>query len=209
VRSTRIGRRKKSARLSAKFSCMPEANLFLMFTQRLNALGVRYMVSGSVAVIIYGEPRLTHDVDLIVVLDRVQIARLPEVFPPAEFYCPPTEVIAVEAAREQRGHFNIIHHETGFKADIYLSGRDPLHAWGLARARQLEVEGKALVVAPPEYVVVRKLEYYREGGSEKHLRDIRSMLDASPGAIDRVELEKQIVARGLQEAWRQVEELRN
>ena len=188
---------------------MPEANLFLMFTQRLNALGVRYMVSGSVAVIIYGEPRLTHDVDLIVVLDRVQIARLPEVFPPAEFYCPPTEVIAVEAAREQRGHFNIIHHETGFKADIYLSGRDPLHAWGLARARQLEVEGKALVVAPPEYVVVRKLEYYREGGSEKHLRDIRSMLDASPGAIDRVELEKQIVARGLQEAWRQVEELRN
>ena len=49
---------------------MPEANLFLMFTQRLNTLGVAYMVSGSVAVIIYGEPRLTHDVHLIVVLDR-------------------------------------------------------------------------------------------------------------------------------------------
>jgi hypothetical protein len=42
---------------------MPEANLFLMFTQRLNTLGVTYMVSGSAAVIIYGEPRLTHDVD--------------------------------------------------------------------------------------------------------------------------------------------------
>src|SRR5437667_2346125 len=115
--------------------------LFLMFTQRLNTLGVPYMVSGSVAVIIYGEPRLTHDVDLIVVLDRAHIARLPEVFPPAEFYCPPTEVIAVEAVREQRGHFNIIHHETGFKADVYLSGRAPLHAWGLMRARKLEVEG--------------------------------------------------------------------
>ncbi len=108
---------------------LPEANLFLMFTQRLNTLGVAYMVSGSVAVIICGEPRLTHDVDLIVVLDREHIARLPEVFPPAEFYCLPTEVIAVEVAREQRGHFNIIHQETGFKADVYLSGRDPLHAW--------------------------------------------------------------------------------
>jgi hypothetical protein len=188
---------------------MPEANLFLMFTQRLNTLGVAYMVSGSVAVIIYGEPRLTHDVDLIVVLGQEHIARLPEVFPPAEFYCPPTEVVAVEAAREQRGHFNIIHHESGFKADVYLSGRDPLHAWGLARARQLEVDGQALVVAPPEYVILRKLEYYREGGSEKHLRDIRSMLDASSGAIDRVELEKQIAERGLQEAWRRIDELRN
>ena len=184
---------------------MPEANLFLMFTHRLNTLGVAYMVSGSVAVIIYGEPRLTHDVDLIVVLDQGQIARLPEAFPPKEFYCPPAEVIAVEAAREQRGHFNIIHHETGFKADLYLSGRDPLHAWGLARARRLEVEGQALVVAPPEYVILRKLEYFREGGSEKHLRDIRSMLVTSPEAIKISDLEQQIVARGLQEAWRQVQ----
>ena len=184
---------------------MPEANLFLMFTQRLNTLGVPYMVSGSVAVIIYGEPRLTHDVDLIVVLDREHIARLPDTFPPEEFYCPPAEVIAVEAAREQRGHFNIIHHETGFKADFYLSGRDPLHTWGLTRARRLEVEGQALVVAPPEYVILRKLESYREGGSEKHLRDIRSVLDTSPKAIKIADLEQQIAARGLQDAWRQVQ----
>jgi len=187
---------------------MPEANLFLMFTQRFNALGVSYMVSGSVAVIIYGEPRLTHDVDLIVVLDGEHIARLPEVFPPTEFYYPPLEVIEVEASREQRGHFNIIHHKTGFKADVYLSGRDPLHAWGFARARQLKVEGQVLVVAPPEYVILRKLEYYREGGSEKHLRDIRSMLNTSPEAIQSAELEQQIAARGLQEVWRQVQESR-
>jgi hypothetical protein len=188
---------------------MPVDNLFLMFTQRLHALGVAYMVSGSVAVIIYGEPRLTHDVDLIAVLERSHIARLPEVFPPAEFYCPPADVIEVELAREQRGHFNIIHQETGFKADVYLSGRDPLHAWGLARARQLEVEGQMLVVAPPEYVILRKLEYYREGGSEKHLRDIRSMLNTSPEAIQSVELEQQIAARGLRDQWRQVHEHRN
>jgi len=83
---------------------MPEANLFLMFTQQFNTLGVAYMVSGSVAVIIYGEPWLTHDVDLLVVLDGEQIARLSEVFQPAEFNWPPTEVTAVEAARERFGH---------------------------------------------------------------------------------------------------------
>lgn len=129
-----MGRRKPSNGPCGRFSFMPEANLFLMFTQRLNALGVPYMVSGSVAAIIYGEPRLTHDVHLIVALDRQQLARLIEVFPPAEFHCPPMEVVAVEAAREERGHFNIIHRETGFKADVYLGGRDPFHGRGLARA---------------------------------------------------------------------------
>jgi hypothetical protein len=175
----------------------------LLFTQRLNALGARYMVSGSVAVGIYAAPRFTNDVDVIVELDRANIARLPEVFPETEFYLPPLEAIAAEA-RERRGHFNIIHHETGFKADIYLAGGDPLHTWALARARRLDVAGEPLVVAPPEYVIVRKLEFYREGGSEKHLRDIRSMLDTSPDAIDRAELERLIAGRGLQDVWKEI-----
>ncbi len=160
------------------------------------------MVSGSTAAIVYGQPRLTHDVDLIVVLSREHIARLPEVFPPAEFYCPAEEEILLEAAREERGHFNIIHHETGFKADVYLAGRDPLHAWGFARTRSLEVDGEPFVVAPPEYVILRKLEYYREGGSEKHLRDIRAILDSSSDLICRDELEEQIARLGLQEVWK-------
>jgi hypothetical protein len=68
------------------------------------------------------------------------------------------------------------------------------------------VEGQVLIVASPEYVILRKLEYYREGGSEKHLRDIRSMLNTSPEAIQGAELEQQIAARGLQEAWRHLQE---
>lgn len=182
---------------------MPAANLFLLFTSQLNKLGVRYMVTGSVAMVTYGEPRLTHDVDMIVVLDREQIPQLREAFPPSEFYCPPAEVIVVEAARELGGHFNIIHHATGFKADLFLSGRDPLHAWGLARSRLLDIEGESLRVAPPEYVIIRKLEYFRDGGSEKHMRDIRSILASSSELIRHADLEEQITARGLQEVWRQ------
>lgn len=186
---------------------MAEPSRFLIFTRRLEALGARYMVTGSVAAIAYSAPRFTYDIDIVVVLDREQIARLPEFFPEAEFYLPPTEVIAAET-RERRGHFNIIHHETGFKADIYPAGGDPLHAWALARARTLDIAGEPLVVAPAEYVIVRKLEFYREGGSEKHLRDIRAMLDTSPDAIDHDELERLIAERGLRDAWRAAENQR-
>lgn len=187
---------------------MLEPELTLLFTRRLDALGARYMVSGSVAVSIYGTPRLTNDVDIIVALDGAQIARLQEAFPETEFDVPPIEAIEAEAAQDERGHFNIIHHETGFKADFYLVGRDPLHAWALSRARRLEIAGEPFIVAPPEYVIVRKLEFYREGGSEKHLRDIRSMLDVLAVAIDRAELERMIGERGLEQPWKKAEAFR-
>src|SRR5262245_5939807 len=151
---------------------MPEAELSLLFIRPLNQLGLRYMVSGSVAATLYGEPRLTHDVDFVVFLGHDDITRLRDVFPSPEFYVPPTDVILTEIAHERRGHFNIIHADTGIKADFYPAGRDEVQAWGLRHIRRMQYRGEAVVVAPPEYVIVRKLEYFREGGSEKHLRDI-------------------------------------
>ena len=55
---------------------MPEPNLFLIFVSRLNASGMRYMITGAVASIIYGEPRLTHDIDLVLELDDAGAQKL-------------------------------------------------------------------------------------------------------------------------------------
>ena len=92
-------------------------DLISIFVERLAAAGVDYMVTGSVAAMVYGEPRLTHDVDLVVALPVAQIRAFVAAFPGEEFYCAPEEVIRVEAARHQRGHFNVIHHETGLSSD--------------------------------------------------------------------------------------------
>ncbi len=59
-----------------------------------------------------------------------------------------------------------------------------------------------LLVAPPEYVIVRKLEYFREGGSQKHLRDIRSMLQVSHDQIDQAALGEWVARQGVTEQWR-------
>jgi hypothetical protein len=183
---------------------MPEPELSLLFIRPLNRLGVRYMVSGSVAAILYGEPRLTHDVDFVVFLRDDDIHRLIEVFPSPEFHLPPFEIIAAELTRPFHGHFNVIHADTGFKADFFTAGRDDLHAWAFRNSRKLEYRAEPVVVAPPEYVIVRKLEYHREGGSDKHLRDIRAMLSVSSEQIDRAELEGLIRERGLEESWKKI-----
>jgi hypothetical protein len=176
-------------------------DLFSLFTRRLDAAGIVSMVTGSVAATAYGEPRMTHDVDLVVVLDDAAIGRLVAAFPDEEFYCAPAEVIRVESHRGHRGHFNIIHHETGFKADVYIAGRDPLHRWALAHRRRLELGTESLSVAPPEYVIVRKLEFFREGGSMKHLDDIRGMLRHSGGELDLPELQRILEERNLTDLW--------
>jgi hypothetical protein len=184
----------------------PELQLLRVFVERLERLRLRYMVTGSVASMLYGEPRMTHDVDLVLALrDDAEAERLCAGFPDAEFYCPPLEVVRVEARRAQRGHFNIIHHDTGMKADVYMAGDDALHRWALDNVRMVSIGGLNAPLAPPEYVVLRKLEYFREGGSDKHLRDIRAMLRVLPAEDwDRENLQTMLSKRRLEDEWARV-----
>jgi hypothetical protein len=183
---------------------MADPDLLGLFIRPLERLGIRYMVSGSVAAMLFGEPRMTLDVDVIVFLDDAAVERLPSGFPPEEFYLPPADVMRLEAARERRGHFNVIHARSGLKADVYCANQDPLHRWAIERVRRVPVEGSSVAVAPPEYVILRKLEYFREGGSEKHVRDVRAMLAQTGDQIDRQALREWIERLGLASTWRAV-----
>jgi hypothetical protein len=183
---------------------MPEPELFLLFVRPLNRAGIRYVVSGSVAAIFYGEPRLTHDVDFVVFLNANDIQRLIEVFPAEDYYLPPIATMLAEMTREQHGHFNLIHRDTGFKADFYPTGRDELNTLAFRGKRSVDFEGENVTLAPPEYVILRKLEYYREGHAEKHLRDIRAMLAVSGEQMNQSVLKEWIQRRGLESEWRQV-----
>jgi hypothetical protein len=164
---------------------------------------MRYLVSGSVAAMLYGEPRVTHDIDFVIFLRDEDIGRLSTTYPSPEFYVPPRQVITSEAGRE-RGSFNVIHADSGLKADFYLAGRDELHGWAFRNVRLYPMGGRTIRLAPPEYVIIRKLEYYREGGSEKHLRDIRSMLAVSGDQMDMAALKEWLQRRGLEAQWEEV-----
>ena len=184
---------------------MPGVELLLLFVRPLNRSGLRYVIGGSVAAIFYGEPRLTIDLDVMIFLRDSDPERLAEIFPCPEFYVPPVAVIRNEVRKPARGQFNLIHVPTSFKADVFATGRDEFNAWAFRNKRTIEFEGEALVLAPPEFVIVRKLEYLREGGSDKHLRDVRSMLKVSGEQMDRAALAEWIRARGVEEVWKQAQ----
>ena len=184
---------------------MEQVKVFLVFTERLEQAGINYMTTGSVASMMYGMPRFTHDLDVVIDLQADQIDSVIAAFPDKDFYCPPKDVIEIERRRPLRGHFNVIHHKTGFKADIYIHRASQLHAWGLSRKKLFELSAsKGIWVAPPEYVIVRKLEYYREGHSEKHLHDIVGMLEISGEFIDRSVIQEWVEKLDLVKQWQEV-----
>ena len=129
---------------------MREANLISIFVKPLNDANIEYMVTGSVASILYGEPRMTHDIDLVIKISEKDVPSLAKMFPEEQFYCPPADVILSEISREVRGHFNIIHHQTGLKADLYPIGKDPLHKWAMDKRQKIKFDNDHIYVAPPE-----------------------------------------------------------
>ena len=180
---------------------MPAPSPLSAFLEPFERLGLPYCVTGSVAASVYGEPRLTADIDVVLLLEARDIPALRAAFPDSEYYSPPDE--SLHASLHRGGLFNLIHHASQFKADIYVAAGDPLHAWALGHRRRIDIGGTGAWIAPPEYVILRKLQFYRDGESDKHLRDIRFILAATP--VDREFVETEVARRGLQETWQAIE----
>lgn len=179
---------------------MPAPTDFSVFFTALDATGLPWCVTGSVASGIYGEPRMTMDIDFVVMLRVADIPTLRAVFPEEQFYIPPTETLLAEITRGDAGMFNLIHHGGMLKADIFIAKNDPLHRWALQRRREAEMgNGVKVWVSPPEYVILRKLESYRDGGSSKHPRDIRFILACTD--VDRRFIEVNVERLGLAPQW--------
>jgi hypothetical protein len=186
---------------------MLEPDEISLFVERLEAIGAQYMITGATAAIVYGQPRVTNDIDVVLALGEEHVSMLLMAFPASEFYLPPESVIRAERSRSLRGHFNVIHHATGYKADIYLAGDDPLHAWALPLRRAIVwTDTVTLRVAPPEYVILRKLEFFREGGSSKHVTDVRAILAST--AVDSAAIDVWAARLGLAQLWDEVRRLR-
>lgn len=149
----------------------------------LEGLSVPYLITGSVAAMAYGEPRLTNDVDIVAALEERHIPELIAAFPPDHFYI---DADTIREAIRAHGQFNIIHPESGLKVDMIIRSDTEFNASRFRRVRRIHTaETFEANFASPEDVIIKKMEYYREGGSEKHLRDIAGILKISGEVVDR------------------------
>ncbi|MSR56598.1 MAG: hypothetical protein EXS05_02860 [Planctomycetaceae bacterium] len=162
---------------------MEPSDLLTLLSHKLDELGISYLVTGSMATIAYGEPRFTNDIDVVISLRPEDVTRFCEAFPMPEFYV--SQEAVKDAVRERR-QFNIIHPASGLKVDGIIPKDDDFERSRQQRGVRLPVvESVEAMFASAEDVIIRKMQYFQAGGSDKHLRDIAGVLKIQGDRIDR------------------------
>lgn len=181
---------------------MEQSDLLRLAIETLEELEIPYALVGSFASGVWGESRFTQDIDIVIQVDPQTVESLCAAFSPDEFYV--SRAAALDAVRTGQ-QFNVIHPASGNKIDFMIASNSP---WGRAqidRRRRVQLASDLSGdFAAPEDVILGKLIYYNEGGSEKHLRDITGILRISGETIDREYLTRFAQQLGLADLWQQV-----
>jgi len=168
----------------------------------LEKLRIRYFITGSIASMFYGEPRFTNDIDVVADIKIEHIKGLLKSFPEDKFFL---NEDAIRDAIMHRHQFNIIHPASGLKIDIVIFKKDDFDKSRFRRLkRSSPIEKTPANLASQEDVIIMKMRYYKEGESEKHLRDIASILKISGDDIDKSYIEFWAKKFNLLDIWKAV-----
>lgn len=176
-----------------------ELEVLGIVTGRLDAAGIPYMVTGSMALNYYAVPRMTRDIDLVAELAAAAARRVVELFRD-DFYLEPD---AVRESIERRGMFNLIHARLIAKVDIVVRKDTDYRRTEFARRRRVSVEGHPFFIVAPEDLVLSKLDWARDTRSEVQLADVRNLL-RSVSDLDPAYLEHWAARLGLEALYRAV-----
>lgn len=167
----------------------------------LEELTIPYLIGGSVAAIAYGEPRLTLDMDVVIDLAADKADLFSRSFGP-EYY---VSLESIKEAIKSPGHFNIIQSEAGVKVDFYIMKKDEFGRAEFSRKKKEAFDEKmSAFFASPEDVIVKKLEWFKMGESQKHLEDIKGILKISGEKVDLNYIDQWTLKNGTHAIWEEL-----
>jgi hypothetical protein len=148
---------------------MSQQELLRKVIEALDDARVEYMLTGSVVSSLQGEPRSTHDIDMVVAIERAAAKRLVMAFPTPDFYLDEESIID---AINNQGMFNLIDVNTGDKVDFWILTEEPFDRSRFERRYVEDFMGMRITVSSPEDTILVKLRWAKlSGGSEKQFTD--------------------------------------
>ncbi len=171
---------------------------------RLGRENISYMLTGSMAVNVYGHARATNDFDIVLQINRHHVPKLIKLFE-KDFYISRE---AIEEALRQQSMFNVIDNETIFKVDFIIAKEDPFSRQQFERRQKITVGDKEIYVISPEDLILSKLEWSQTSLSEIQERDIQNILRILDKNMDWQYLEKWANAKGWEKRLKKLYETR-
>lgn len=167
----------------------------------LDAAGIQYMVTGSLASTYHGTPRTTQDLDIVIDPEARSLEAFVAAVGREGFY---VDDSVARSALARRSQFNVIDAASGWKADLVIRKDRPFSVEEFRRRRRAQVLGVQVSIATPEDMIVAKLEWASRSGSERQLADVAGIVRVRAEELDRSYVERWVNALGLTELWRRV-----
>jgi hypothetical protein len=170
--------------------------------EALDGAGIDYMITGSVASSLQGEPRSTHDLDVVIAIEQRDVPILLTAFPRPQFY---HDEMAVREAVRTGGMFNVIEVEEGDKIDWWLLTSDPFDQSRFARKYEEQVFGIRLKVSRAEDTILQKLRWVKaSGGTERSYLDALRVYEVQARQLDLAYVEEWATRLGVQDLWTRI-----
>jgi len=161
---------------------MSQQELLKKVIRTLNRVGMQYMATGSLVSSLQGEPRASHDIDLVIAIQPFHAQALTAAFPPPEYYLDKESIL--DAMKDQ-GMFNLIDVREGDKIDFWILTDEPFDRSRFSRRYIEHVLGMEIQVSSPEDTILAKLRWAKlSGGSEKQLTDALRIYEVQHETID-------------------------
>lgn len=172
--------------------------------QVLDQTGIEYMITGSVVSSLQGEPRSTHDIDMVVAFQKSAVRRFVDAFPPPDFYLAAESIID---AMNRQSMFNLIDVNTGDKVDFWMLTDEPFDQSRFSRRMSETFMGLTLIVSSPEDTILAKLRWAElSGGSEKQFTDALRVYEVQYGKLDSEYLERWVRKLKVESLWERLKE---
>ena len=165
----------------------------------LKAQEIDYMITGSVVSSLQGEPRATHDIDIVIQIHASSIPALLAAFQPPRFYL---SANSIKEAIKFQSMFNLLDTTEGDKIDFWILTQEPFDVSRFRRKLEENAFGFAMKVSSPEDTILAKLRWAKlSGGSEKQFTDALRVYEVQHGNLDLGYLETWVAKLGVGSAW--------
>jgi len=183
---------------------MSQQELLKKVFQILEDIGIEYMITGSIASSLQGEPRSTHDIDIVVSIQKSAVTALFAAFPTPDFYLNRQSIID---AIDTQGMFNLIDSKEGDKVDFWMLTAEPFDRSRFSRKYIEEIMGIRVWVSSPEDTILAKLRWAKlSGGSEKQFLDALRVYEVQSGKLDTSYLENWVGNLEIEPLWKRLQD---